>query len=309
MNSDYVVEVKDLVVKFGDFYAVKNVSFSVRAGEIFGFLGANGAGKTTTIRVLCGLHVPTSGKVYIDREAVVEGNERLIKNKVGYMSQRFTLYPDLTVQENLDFAASLREIPDDIYLERRKQLLDFIEFKQKLSAMVSSLPGGIKQEIALVASMLHDPKIIFLDEPTAGVAPIARARFWKLIRRLAEEGKTIFVTTHYMDEAENCERIALMRTGELIALDSPANLKLKSYDRTIYLIKVASRKDYAKLVPISKKFSLWEAYGRHFHGIVDDAYPEKKVVAEVAKICHIEPVEPSLEDVFIKMVNEGGGSE
>lgn len=300
--GEYVVEVKDLVVKFGDFYAVKHVSFAVRAGEIFGFLGANGAGKTTTIRVLCGLHVPTSGDVQIDGEPVVAGSEQLIKGKVGYMSQRFTLYPDLTVKENLDFAASLRRIPDEVYHERRKQLLDFIEFDQKPNAIVASLPGGIKQEIALVASMLHDPKIIFLDEPTAGVAPMARARFWELIRRLSDEGKTIFVTTHYMDEAENCERIALMRSGELIALDSPSNLKRNSYDRTIYLIKINDRDDYTKLKAVSKKFSLWEAYGRHFHGIVDDRYLEQQVVAEVAKICHIEPVQPSLEDVFIKLV-------
>ncbi len=297
-----MVKVEDLVVKFGEFYAVKHVNFAVTPGEIFGFLGANGAGKTTTIRVLCGLLVPTAGRAQIDGLAVTEEHQQQIKSKVGYMSQKFTLYPDLTVLENLNFAAAIRRIPDTIYQQRRRQLLDFIEFKQKPNAIVSSLPGGIKQEIALVAALLHDPKIIFLDEPTAGVAPVARARFWALIRQLANAGKTIFVTTHYMDEAENCQRVALMRAGELIALDSPQRLKRQTYQRTIYLIKVQDRTSYTKIQPLARKFSLWEAYGRHFHGIVDPRYDETQVVAEVAQICPIEPVQPSLEDVFVKLV-------
>lgn len=301
---EYIVEVHNLVVKFGDFSAVKNVSFQVRQGEIFGFLGANGAGKTTTIRVLCGLHVPTSGRVIIDGDEVKAGSEQRIKAKVGYMSQRFTLYPDLTIEENLSFAASLRQLPRSVYLSRRGDLLDFIDFKQNLKQQVASLPGGVKQEIALVASIIHDPKLIFLDEPTAGVAPMARARFWELIRRLTDHGKTVFVTTHYMDEAENCGRIALMRSGELIALDSPSQLKKDTYQQNMYLVKITGADNIAKLLTFKPKLELLEPYGRHFHLVVakEHAGEEAAMIKNLSEFCYVEQVAPSLEDVFVKLV-------
>lgn len=212
--SDLAIDVKNLTVQFGDFFAVNNISFSVDKGEIFGFLGANGAGKTTTIRVLCGLLIPTSGEIQAPGKA-----------KVGYMSQKFTLYNDLTVGENLDFIAALRKLDKQTYLKRRKELFDFISFDKPIKTMVQDLPGGIKQQVSLAAALLHNPEIIFLDEPTAGVSPASRERFWFLIKQLSQQGKTLFVTTHYMDEAEHCERIALMRDGKIIALDSPENLK------------------------------------------------------------------------------------
>lgn len=222
------VEVKGLSVKYGDFYAVRNISFSVEPGEIFGFLGANGAGKTTTIRVLCGLIIPSEGEAFVDGISVSE-DPYAVKQNTGYMSQRFTLYDDLTVAENLAFTASLRKMDDQIFREQRDRLLQFIHFQYSRDEMVRDLPGGVKQQVSLVASMLHDPKVIFLDEPTAGVSPAYRKRFWSLIRDLAGMGKTVFVTTHYMDEAEQCVRIALMRDGELIALGSPDQLKKKAF--------------------------------------------------------------------------------
>jgi ABC-2 type transport system ATP-binding protein len=201
------VDVSGLTVRFAEFIAVNNISFSVNKGEIFGFLGANGAGKTTTIRVLCGLIVPTAGRVQISDISSEEGSEAM-KSKVGYMSQKFTLYNDLTIDENFAFTASLRKLSKATLKQRTNELLEFIEFSKPRNTLVRDLPGGIKQQVSLAASILHDPEIIFLDEPTAGVTPAARARFWALIRKLSGNGKTVFVTTHYMDEAEQCGRIA-----------------------------------------------------------------------------------------------------
>ncbi|MDR1475775.1 MAG: ABC transporter ATP-binding protein [Holosporales bacterium] len=304
--DNIAVAVRGLNVKFGNFYAVKDVNFSVKSGEIFGFLGANGAGKTTTIRVLCGLVVPTSGEVMIDSEYFVKGKESQIKQKVGYMSQKFTLYDDLSIEENLDFTASLRKIPTEVYLSRKKELFEFIEFDKDPDIIVSDLPGGQKQEIALIASILHDPKIVFLDEPTAGVAPASRMRFWILVQKLSRAGKTIFVTTHYMDEAENCDRIALMRTGELIALDTTENLKKNTYQEQIYLLTPKDKRSQKILIDWSEEyFSMFEPYGQHFHAIVKDNVADDDVIRGISEICHIKKIEPSLEDVFVKLV-EGG---
>lgn len=223
-----VVEVQNLSVRFGDYFAVKNISFTVRSGEIFGFLGANGAGKTTTIRVLCGLLVPTEGKTLVCGLDVQKYSFE-VKKKVGYMSQKFTLYDDMTVKENLDFAASLRKLDTKNFKEQKEKLLSFIHFRASEKTLVRELSGGVKQQVSLVASLLHDPELVFLDEPTAGVSPAYRQRFWVLIGELAKAGKTVFVTTHYMDEAEHCQRIALLREGELIALNSPLGLKQESF--------------------------------------------------------------------------------
>ncbi|MBF0361934.1 MAG: ABC transporter ATP-binding protein [Oligoflexia bacterium] len=223
-----MIEVKNLSVKFADFYAVKNISFTISPNgpEIFGLLGANGAGKTTTIKVLCGLLTPSEGEVIIDGHNLKdEDGAKQFKTIVGYMSQKFTLYHDLTVEENLYFTSCLRKIPSKIYHQRKEELLNFIGFNKPLNTLVSNLPGGIKQQVALVASILHNPKIIFLDEPTAGVTPIYREKFWNLIKNLVAKGKTVLVTTHYMDEAGECHRISLMRSGEIIALNTPSGLK------------------------------------------------------------------------------------
>ncbi len=302
-SSEKIVVVDDLCVRFGDFFAVKNVSFSVNQGEIFGFLGANGAGKTTTIRVLCGLLAATSGEVIIDGVKFVAGKEDIIKRKVGYMSQKFTLYDDLTIEENFQFSAALKQIDDNTYHARKTKLLNFIDFKNDTNQIVADLPGGIKQEIALTASLLHDPKIIFLDEPTAGVAPAARDRFWFLIKQLAKSRKTIFVTTHYMDEAENCDRIALMRSGELITLDTPENLKKNTYKKNIYLITVNNIQSRKYIEENAKSFfEMFSPYGLHYHAIISSDFDEKKIVEQLKPYCSLNIVSPSLEDVFIKLV-------
>lgn len=297
--SNPIVDVHNLSVKFGDFYAVKNISFAVSSGEIFGFLGANGAGKTTTIRVLCGLLPASEGEVFIDGVKFVAGKENLIKQKVGYMSQRFTLYDDLSIKENMDFAAGIRRLNKHEYEQQRQKLLDFIDFKQNLSTVVKDLPDGVKQEIALCQALLHNPKIVFLDEPTAGVAPSARFRFWQLIRALADSGKTIFVTTHYMDEAENCGRIALMRSGELIENDSPAKLKAKTFSRQMHNLTPLS--SGAKL-PNRADFAVWEPYGQHYHAVFKDDAAEARLLSELKQSYNVEKISPSLEDVFIRVV-------
>lgn len=298
------VKVQGLNVRFGDFYAVKDLSLSVEKGEIFGFLGANGAGKTTTIRVLCGLLPPTSGDVWVAGAQYRDG-EQAIKANVGYMSQKFTLYNDLSVQENLDFAASLRRIDPKIYIERRKRLLDFIGFSRNTRSMVRDLAGGLKQQVSLVASLLHDPEIVFLDEPTAGVSPAARARFWSLIRDLQGQGKTIFVTTHYMDEAENCGRIALMRSGELIALDDVPGLKKKAFPEPIIELEARgetlNRSELQTFREIPGIRSI-QPHGIRYHAITESRAAWEKVQDRFTPRFSLREIQPSLEDVFIELV-------
>jgi ABC-2 type transport system ATP-binding protein len=300
------VEVRDLTVQFGRFTAVDRISFSVSRGEIFGFLGANGAGKTTTIRVLCGLLLPTSGSARVVGIDVREG-ERAVKSKVGYMSQKFTLYNDLTVEENLNFIAALRRVDPQTYIQRRAELFKFISFDRPLTTIVQDLPGGIKQQVALAGSLLHDPEIVFLDEPTAGVSPSARSLFWSLIRDLASQGKTVFVTTHYMDEAEQCERIALMRDGKIIALDTPNGLKASTFPTPVYEFNPKVKLSFAEISALEQSdvFSFFEPYGLRFHASVRSESQWEKERARFEERFHIQRIEPSLEDVFIRSVERG----
>lgn len=304
--NEPAVEVRDLTVRFGDFVAVDQISFSVASGEIFGFLGANGAGKTTTIRVLCGLLYPTEGEVRV-AGAGFEDGERAIKSKVGYMSQKFTLYDDLTVDENLNFTASLRKLDRATYLRRRKELFDFISLDRYVDAFVRDLPGGTKQQVSLAAALLHDPEIIFLDEPTAGVSPASRSRFWLLIRRLSERGKTLFVTTHYMDEAEQCGRIALMQEGRIIALDTPEALKRSAFPMPMFEFQPKETLSFGEISAMSRHpaFSFFEPYGLRFHASIRSEAEWKAVRPELEKKFSIRRIQPSLEDVFIQTVERG----
>lgn len=297
------VEVMGLTVNFGEFKAVDNISFSVKKGEIFGFLGANGAGKTTTIRVLCGLIIPTSGQIKIANLDPKEGPEAM-KTKVGYMSQKFTLYNDLTIEENFSFIAALRKIPKAKLKKRTKELLDFIEFTKPIKTLVRDLPGGIKQQVSLAASILHDPEIIFLDEPTAGVTPMARARFWALIRQLSEQGKTVFVTTHYMDEAEQCGRIALMRTGKIIAIDSPMNLKKTTFPDPLFELdpKLEISDELLESLRSNPAIDSLESYGMKYHLVLSDFFKWNQLESEISQNFKIREIAPSLEDVFIRLV-------
>ena len=218
------ITVSDLTRVFGDFVAVDHVSFDVRKGEVFGFLGSNGAGKSTTIRMLCGLLKPTSGTALVDGIDVGRDPEG-VKRRIGYMSQRFSLYEQLTVDQNIRFFGGIYGLTRTQIAEKREQLLDELGLQEQRSAATKSLPLGWKQRLALGTALLHDPSIIFLDEPTGGVDPISRRNFWRIIYQLAERGKTVFVTTHYMDEAEYCNRISIMHQGVIAALGSPTALK------------------------------------------------------------------------------------
>jgi len=301
--DDIAVDVSDLSVRFGSFTAVNRISFAVRRGETFGFLGANGAGKTTTIRVLCGLLNPTEGSVRVAGVGFSEG-EYAIKSKVGYMSQKFTLYDDLTVDENLSFIASLRKLDPKVYRERRDELFNFISFDRSIHAPVHDLPGGIKQQVSLAAALLHDPEVIFLDEPTAGVTPASRSRFWSLIRKLSDSGKTVFVTTHYMDEAEQCGRIALMREGKIIALDTPAGLKQAAFPMPMLEFDPLASLSFSEVVAMARHevFSFFEPYGLRFHASIKNEGAWEKVREQFEKKFTIRRITPSLEDVFIHIV-------
>ena len=229
-NSDFIIQVKDLTKQFGSFTAVDHITFEVERGEIFGFLGANGAGKTTAMRMLCGLSYPTSGSGTVAGFDVVKEGEK-IKRHIGYMSQRFSLYDDLTVMENMELFGGIYGVKRKELKERATALLHKLEFIEERDTMVGSLPLGWKQKLAFAVATLHRPEIVFLDEPTGGVDPITRRQFWEMIYQASSEGTTIFVTTHYMDEAEYCNRISMMVDGKIKALDTPANLK-KSFNAT-----------------------------------------------------------------------------
>lgn len=228
MNNIPVISVKNLYKKFGSFIANNDLSFEVFGGEIFGFLGANGAGKTTAIRILSGLSAPTSGKVMVAGFDAGKTPEK-IKKSIGYMSQKFSLYEDLTVNENITLYGGIYGLSSRQIKERTERLLDRLDFHKYRHQVISSLPLGLKQKLAFSVAILHEPRIVFLDEPTGGVDPVTRRQFWEMIYETAATGITVFVTTHYMDEAEYCDRISIMNDGRIVALDTPSNLK-KQYE-------------------------------------------------------------------------------
>jgi ABC-2 type transport system ATP-binding protein len=226
--ENIVISVKNLVKKFGSFVANDNLSFEVYAGEIFGFLGANGAGKTTTIRILSGLSEPTSGEVIVAGNNAKNESEKIKKN-IGYMCQKFSLYEDLTVKENITLYGGIYGMSRDLIKIRKNILLDQLNFHEYENKIIGDLPLGLRQKLAFSVAVLHEPRIVFLDEPTGGVDPVTRRQFWEMIYETSARGITVFVTTHYMDEAEYCDRISIMSDGKIVALDTPANLK-KKYD-------------------------------------------------------------------------------
>jgi len=302
---DLSIIVNNLVIRFADFVAVNNISFNVKKGEIFGLLGANGAGKTTTIRALLGIIIPTSGSLKVAGIESSKATNEDIKRKIGYMSQKLTIYDDLTVAENLELIAGLRKLSHKQFIEKSDKILEMISFNQSRKTLVKELPSGVKQQVSLAASAMHDPAIIFLDEPTAGVSPLAREKFWELIYHFAKEGKTILVTTHYMDEAEKCERIALMRAGEIIALDTPKNLKHKIFPYGIFELKPKdtqlAQSLSAKWLTAQDIFTL-KAYGLRFHAFIHDWKQFKSLEDELKKDFEMENINPSFEDVFIELV-------
>ena len=224
MNNENMISVERLTKRFGDFTAVDDISFEVKKGEIFGFLGANGAGKTTAMRMLCGLSLPTSGKAIVAGFDVYRQTEQ-IKRNIGYMSQKFSLYEDLTITENICFYAGIYGKSNAFIKEKTARVLELLHLEQEAGKLVRSLPLGWKQKLAFSVATFHEPAIVFLDEPTGGVDPVTRREFWNMIYQAAENGITIFVTTHYMDEAEYCHRVSIMVDGRIDALDTPSGLK------------------------------------------------------------------------------------
>jgi len=301
-----VIEVRDLTRKFGSFVAVDRVSFDVCEGEIFGYLGANGAGKSTTIRMMCGLLSPTSGAAQVAGIDVVRFPER-VKRVIGYMSQKFSLYPDLEVMENLEFFAGMYGLGGKKFQKRAGELLEIMSLTNVRTTITSDLPGGFRQRVALACSILHEPRILFLDEPTAGVDPPARRDFWRLVRSLASTGTTILVTTHYMDEAEYCDRVGLMVDGKLAALDTPAMLKqriIKDSMLELHSIDESVRLQIRKLPGVRAI----EPFGSAFHVRVHQDSSVDAVISSIVSMgvarSDIEPIAPTLEDVFIEVVGK-----
>jgi ABC-2 type transport system ATP-binding protein len=223
-SAEHIIRVENLTKKFGSFVANDDLSFDVKKGEIFGFLGANGAGKTTAMKILCGLLLPTSGKIEVAGYDVYRESNKVKKN-IGYMSQKFSLYEDMTVKENFRFYGGIYGLSRKAIREKSKHYLEKLGLEKEANSVISSLPLGWKQKLAFSVAIMHDPKIIFLDEPTGGVDPITRRQFWEMIYEAAADGITVFVTTHYMDEAEYCQRVSIMVDGRIEALDTPARLK------------------------------------------------------------------------------------
>ncbi len=304
--NGWAVEIEDLVKKFGSFVAVDHVSLHVGKGEIFGFLGPNGAGKSTTIRMLCGLLKPTSGRAMVNGHDVSKEPE-VIRQNIGYMSQKFSLYDDLTVEENIDFFTGIYGVPREKRAERKEYVLRMAEISERRGAKTNTLSGGWKQRLALGCAILHEPPILFLDEPTSGVDPIARGAFWTLIHQLSEAGRTIFVSTHYMDEAENCNRVALMYKGKVIALGAPAELKQGLSTHRILRLDSSDVLDTMRALEGVPGIHDVAVFGGGLHVTVDDpeAARERVTAALAAKkiaIQRLEPITPSMEDVFVAMI-------
>ncbi|MBN1533061.1 MAG: ABC transporter ATP-binding protein [Spirochaetes bacterium] len=306
---DTVVSVENLSKKFGDFTAVDRVSFTVRRGEIFGFLGPNGAGKSTTIKMLCGILSPTGGRGEVMGHDIVDEQDS-IKRIIGYMSQRFSLYKDLTIIENLKFFGSVYGLEGARLRRAIDRVLELAGIGTRKDLSVTSLPGGIRQRLALGCAILHDPPILFLDEPTSGVDPIMRRNFWDIIYRFSDEGRTVFVTTHYMDEAEHCHRIALIISGELIALDMPSRLK-QSIPYSVYNIRVDNFIELFDDISSLRVVEEAAIFGSDIHVLCKKGADIKGELSQLMRRESIsrfivEEISPSLEDVFVTSARKYG---
>ncbi|MDT8069184.1 MAG: ATP-binding cassette domain-containing protein [Terriglobia bacterium] len=302
------VVVQDLVKRFGDFVAVDRISLETRKGEIFGFLGPNGAGKSTTIRMLCGLLKPTAGIARVAGYDVSREPEAVRQN-IGYMSQKFSLYNDLKIIENIRLFAGLYNVPKQQLRERIDWALEMSDLKDKQDLIVASLPSGWKQRLALGCAVLHKPSIIFLDEPTSGVDPITRRQFWDVIYGMAHEGVTVFVTTHYMEEAEYCNRLALIFRGKMVALGTPSELKHKSMKGELLLVECDPLGTAVDVLHANPAVMDAAVFGNALHLVVPDAeqaIPEVKqqLAGNGVAVHRIEKIRPSLEDVFVSLTTE-----
>lgn len=304
--AEYAVTVENLEKRYGDFQAVNKVSFQVKRGEIFGFLGPNGAGKSTTMRMLCGIIVPTAGKANVLGYDVFEEAEK-IKAQIGYMSQKFSLYEDLTVEENIDFYSGIYQIPQTEKNARKEWVIKMSGLDEHRNSLTSVLAGGWRQRLALGCALLHKPPVIFLDEPTSGVDPISRRNFWDLIYELAAEGVTVFVTTHYMDEAEYCDRLAMIYRGELVAIGTPDEMKTRYMSADILNLECSD--PFKMLQEVKKIPEIKEAalFGRGLHLSVENAQQAIPVIVTALKeqessYTRLDKIKPSLEDVFVSII-------
>ena len=308
--TDVVVEVEHLTRLFGAFKAVDDVSLSVRRGEVFGFVGPNGAGKTTTIRMLCGLLRPSGGRGTVAGHDLLTETEA-IKRRIGYMSQLFSLYGELTVEQNIEFFSRLNGVPVAERAERRDWVLAMSGLADYRTRLTADLPLGWKQRLALGTAVLHRPPILFLDEPTSGVDPISRRTFWELIYDLAEQGTTVFVSTHYMEEAEYCHRLALMNRGRLIALDRPAALR-HGLREPVIEVRAAHGLEVVEALRGLPEVRAAGLFGRAVHVTLADASALAAVEARLAErgiaTDSVRRIEPTLEHVFIAAVQDAGGA-
>jgi ABC-2 type transport system ATP-binding protein len=305
------VSATDLTRTFGDFTAVDSVSFEVSEGEIFGFLGPNGAGKTTTIKMLTGLLAPSAGEASVAGFDVATEAEA-IRRHIGYMSQAFSLYADLTVEENVTFFAGLYGVTGRRLDERRRRVLELAHLEGSRGRLVRELPLGFKQRLALGCALLHEPPILFLDEPTSGVDPLTRRGFWEVIYNLARGGTTVFVTTHYMEEAERCHRLALMNRGRVIALDAPQALR-SSLGAPLLEVRTSDAPRAVERLEDAPGILSVGLFGRSLHVMVEEAGAGRRTIEEALReadlaVESVEEVEPSLEDAFIALVEEAGGA-
>lgn len=301
------VKVRNLTKKFGQFVAVNNISFEVKKGEIFGFLGPNGSGKTTTIRMLCGILEPTSGQANVLNYNVLKEPEK-IKKRIGYMSQKFSLYSDLKVIENLEFFGSVYHLSGPKLQEEIKKALEFTKLTGFEAELVKDLPIGHKQWLALGCALLHQPDILFLDEPTSGMDPLSRKNFWEYIYKLVESGKTVFVTTHYMDEAEHCHRIAFIHQGKILTIGTPEEIKKQDIGKNIFEIicleKERALRALKKLPQVIEIIAQGPALRTLTTTTLEAAFIQSFLSNEGIQVRSITQVKPSLEDVFVTLMED-----
>ncbi len=308
MKTTFAIETENLTKKFGSFTAVDHINFQVKEGEIFGFLGANGAGKSTTIRMLCGLLASTSGTARVGGFDINTQSEN-VKAAIGYMSQKFSLYDDLTVEENINFFGRVYGLNTAELAERKEWVLGIANLQGRLGSIVRTLPGGWKQRLALGCAVLHRPKIVFLDEPTSGVDPLMRRRFWELINSMSDEGVTVLVTTHFLEEAEYCNDLILINAGRIIATGSPKQLKEEHLRNTIMEVQCANVIDAMAILQEQPWAIETSVFGTRVHVSVADERQALEAVPAVLRANGITPggiarITPSLEDVFIHLLDE-----
>ena len=304
--SDYAVTLTGLSRRFGDFVAVHQVNLAVKTGEIFGFLGPNGAGKSTTIRMLCGILQPSSGSGTVAGFDILRQAEE-IKKHIGYMSQKFSLYEDLTVEENIDFYSGIYKIPAAKKEARKSWVLDMAGLESHRSSLTRTLSGGWKQRLALGCAILHEPPIVFLDEPTSGVDPISRRNFWDLIYTLSDSGVTVFVTTHYMDEAEYCDRLGLIYRGELVAIGTPSELKTRFMAEEVIEVECERPQEAMGIIEELPAIRHAALFGKGLHVVAEPGEDVMPVIAARLEErgfagARLGKIVPSLEDVFVSLI-------